>query len=636
MVVIVQAQCGQCEMVSDVISNGSFSSGNTGFSTDLNLGTGFFCPLCPEGTYAVGSFAFFYHSDFTGQDHTNPPNGQFMIVNGTAQEGINVWCQQVAVIPNTNYTLRFWVRDVSTNSNPHPMGVLQAAFNGTQIGGTIIAEGGWQEHVVQWNSGELTEVEVCIQNYQSNSGGNDFGLDDISMTACTAITPLFSANAGPDIEICAGETATIGTPSQTGYNYSWSLPEFLNNPNIAQPTVNWQDDINQEISFSFYVYQDTAGLGCITQDEMILTIHPAASVTITGNNSFCEGEESTLSAEGQYNDIIWSNGSSEQIIQVDETGIYTATVSLGNCSETASFEVNEIALPEINLGPDIAICETVLPLSLSVPFPVQWYNGIESTSINVESSGIYWASIQNNGCFEIDSIEVAIDELLSPSLPESAVICDQQSVLLECSYTGIWNTGDISSSITVNEAGAYSIEVVNGACVAMAQTIVSAQESPIVSLPEIVNFCEGDQVIIEANSAQNASYLWNDGNPYPYQRIDEGGWHILEVTNQCGSAKDSTFAVVEYCDWGLYIPNAFSPNNDGFNDGWIIKGNKITNVKVFVYNRFGDLIWFTEQLEDPWFPSEDNIGIDAYTYRVEAINYFGEEIVYTGHIRLLR
>ncbi len=195
------AQCGQCQFPVQLVTNGNFSSGNTGFSTSLNLGSGFFCPLCPEGTYAIGANAIFFHSDFLGTDHTNPPTGSFFIANGAGGLATSeVWCQTITVQPQTDYTFTFWGRDVTNNSNPHPLALLHASFNGEWIGDSLICSGGWQSHTVQWNSQSLTSVEICIVNTQSQGGGNDFGLDEF-LRFCREIDaePMFQLVAALSI-----------------------------------------------------------------------------------------------------------------------------------------------------------------------------------------------------------------------------------------------------------------------------------------------------------------------------------------------------------------------------------------------------------------------------------------------------
>ncbi|MFZ4785993.1 MAG: hypothetical protein ACOYLH_10985, partial [Flavobacteriales bacterium] len=226
------AQCGVCMEQVQLIQNGNFSSGNTGFTTNLTLGTGFFCPLCNEGTYGVGSNAWFFHNDFTGNDHTNPPSGNFFIANGIGGAGFEVWCQSVQVLPNTDYTFSFWARDVTDNPNPHPLAQLQPTFNGLAVGELLVASGGWQQGVVNWNSGNDTSVNICLVNMETGTGGNDFGLDDISLVGCHPVTLSHSASAGLDITICEDESAQIDMPTFTGYNYTWTSSSSLNSTTI--------------------------------------------------------------------------------------------------------------------------------------------------------------------------------------------------------------------------------------------------------------------------------------------------------------------------------------------------------------------------------------------------------------------
>ncbi|MFM7311510.1 MAG: hypothetical protein ACKOZY_12960, partial [Flavobacteriales bacterium] len=229
----VQAQCGPCQYAVNLVTNGNFSSGNSGFTTTLTYSPGpiFFCPLCSENTYAIGANASLYHNNFTGNDHTNPPNGNFFIANGPGQANVNVWCQTFSVQPNTLYTFTFWARDVTNNSNPHPYAILQASFNGVLDPLTVEANGGWEQYSTTWNSGSATSLQLCIINQQSNTGGNDFGLDDISFTGCQNYHLAHAANAGPDIAICSGNAVNLGAPSNTGYQYTWSASPFLNATN---------------------------------------------------------------------------------------------------------------------------------------------------------------------------------------------------------------------------------------------------------------------------------------------------------------------------------------------------------------------------------------------------------------------
>ncbi len=630
------AQCDACFQEVNVITNGSFSQGNTGFTTDLTLGTGFICPLCPEGTYAIGQFAFFYHSDFIGFDHTNPPAGQFMIANGTAEEGIEVWCQTVDLEPQTEYTIRYWGRDVTNNTNPHPLAVLHVAINGELVGDSLVAEGDWQENVITWNSGNLTTADICIVNYQSNPGGNDFGLDDISMTACVPIVLEHSADAGADVEVCSGESIQLGMAPHAGYNYSWQGDAVLQNSNSAQTIFQSPMDLSVPTTYVFTLTLDSANVGCITQDELMVTVNPLPTLAIDGPSQICEGEEASLEALGNFQDILWNTGATGSSILASTAGSYFAEASLGQCDISTTFILEVIDLPDLDLGTDVQVCETSAPVILSVQDPALWNTGVISNSIEVNSSGQFTATITSSNCSISDTINVVIDTFPTSTLLEEYTLCQGSTIDLNSGQSGQWNTGVFSNQIQVDDAGLYTVAISNGQCQLISSTVVIEKTIPAPELPQEVSICEGESYFLDPGLFEESDYLWNDGETNPIYRADKSGIYEVEVSNECGTASASTEVSVELCDWGLYIPNAFTQDGNGVNEDWVVKGYNVTNVKIFVYNRFGDMIFFTEQLESPWAPDVFEVGQDAYTYRVEALNYNGVKIERHGHIRLLR
>src|SRR5262249_30875601 len=143
----------------ELIANGNFSGGITGFSSSYALTTN----LYPEGTYYVGSNPNAYHSGFSGcGDHTGS-SGNMMIVNGSGNVGVQVWCQTVNVLPNTNYAFSCWVTSVAAGSPA----ILQFSINGSLLGSPFTAPANvcpWQQFYVIWNSGGNTAANICIVN----------------------------------------------------------------------------------------------------------------------------------------------------------------------------------------------------------------------------------------------------------------------------------------------------------------------------------------------------------------------------------------------------------------------------------------------------------------------------------------
>ena len=197
----------------NLISNGDFSAGDTGFTSDYIYGTGGGVGLLSnEGQYAIASNAGTTHNQFANcNDHTG--GGNMMVVNASG-DASNIWCQNIMVDANTDYFFSAWVTSV-TSQNPAQ---LQFSVNGVQLGSPFNASAAtcnWQQFSAGWSSGTATSVEICVVNTNFTPAGNDFALDDISFQAyCTTtasvainVTELVSDVTIPN-QIC-GAAATI-------------------------------------------------------------------------------------------------------------------------------------------------------------------------------------------------------------------------------------------------------------------------------------------------------------------------------------------------------------------------------------------------------------------------------------------
>jgi len=631
----ILAQCAACQYSVDLINNGDFQSGNTGFTTSLDYSPGpiFFCPLCDENTYAIGANATLYHSGFAGSDHTNPPSGNFFIANGPGQNGSLVWCQNLAVQPNTDYTFTFWGRDVTNNSNPHPYALLQASFNGTLSSDTLEANGGWEEFTMTWNSGSTTNLDLCIINQQSLTGGNDFGLDDISLTACYNYQLTQAAFAGDDVTICSDESIQLGQSSIAGYNYTWDNGSGLSSTTSSNPTLSINNVSTTPIVETYIVTRDSANVGCTATDTVHVTVLPMPEFSLGSDIVICPGETATLDAGSGWDNITWSTTEETQTVVAGQ-GNYTATVELNNCTRTDDVAVTEQVMPVIDLGADQNICSTT-ELTLDAGTTVLWSTGQSAQTLAIDAAGEYSALYTQGNCETSDTIFVAMTTPTAINLPEDTLFCEGTTLTLYSGVSGLWSTGDLGSSITVSQPAYYDIVVQEGPCISSAGTTVEMLPLPIVSLDDDESICEDDSLLLIAYDDVNDDYLWSTGDTIANIYTSGEGIYSVIVSNECGSATDSIEIFTYPCSWGLYIPSSFTPNDDLFNDSWSIQGYNVSNIYITVYNRFGDAIFTANDLGVPWYPST-GIYDDVYNYRVVATAYDGSNIEQTGHIYLLR
>jgi hypothetical protein len=171
----------------NLLVNGDFEGGASGFSSDYNYSPG---DLGPAGAYDVINDPRHDHPLFAVMgDHTSGA-GLMMVINGASTPDVNVWAEAgIPVTPHTNYTFSGWVASVYYSNTAQ----LDLDINGSQVGPTVLApgvEGVWQQFSVTWNSGSATKADLAVVNQNISPDGNDFALDDISLaSAGTAPEP---------------------------------------------------------------------------------------------------------------------------------------------------------------------------------------------------------------------------------------------------------------------------------------------------------------------------------------------------------------------------------------------------------------------------------------------------------------
>ena len=204
----------------NVVYNGNFDAGNTGFTTSLNYFTPY-TTIGGFGTYTISNdvkgFWQYYidsHTAFGG-------SGNMMIVDGKTTPNSIVWSQKVQVEPDTYYAFSAQVMSCWASNMEEQYALLQFSVNGSQLGPVFHSPSvlySWEQFYQIWYSGNNTTATLTILNQNSNGLGNDFAIDEIRLDAlsysCEAIRQVTIRIEGGDTDsleiasICAGETYT--------------------------------------------------------------------------------------------------------------------------------------------------------------------------------------------------------------------------------------------------------------------------------------------------------------------------------------------------------------------------------------------------------------------------------------------
>lgn len=283
---------------SNLIVNGNFESGNSGFTSGhtyvATQRSGTTGGLYPEKTYTVAANPNLYHANFWGRDHTKADGtGNFMLVNvDEANRLTNIWTQTVTVTPNTLYYFTGWA--VSLN-NASPFANIEGSVNGTVIGstGTLVSKssdnnsGTWSRFYGTWNSGNNTSAILTIRNIENGGGGKDLGIDDLEFKAVSTYITRVSASGTDAQSLCAQSPLDTIAYSIGG---DGSAPPVTGLP--AGVSTTWNSNVLKIVgtpttpgNYSYTVNQGATGCNKQTLAGTISAVPPTVAPVLNGNTS---------------------------------------------------------------------------------------------------------------------------------------------------------------------------------------------------------------------------------------------------------------------------------------------------------------------------------------------------------------
>ena len=160
-------------------------------------------------------------------------------------------------------------------------------------------------------------------------------------------------------------------------------------------------------------------------------------------------------------------------------------------------------------------------------------------------------------------------------------------------------------------------------------------------LTEAITLCQKDFKAVSLSvNADYTKYLWDNGNITPSIEVNQEGQYTISVTDTCGDTYTQS-TTVTICDCNLYVPNTFTPNKDGKNEGYRVInhcGFAIYHLKIF--NRWGQLLFQTQDPKQAWDGTYDGKPVTEGIYLISLrYGYKGAKTRnsdYNGLIHLLR
>jgi gliding motility-associated-like protein len=436
--------------------------------------------------------------------------------------------------------------------------------------------------------------------------------------ACTTVTlvnpPQIIISTSNDTLICQNGTGYLSASATGGttYTFNWS--------NIA--STNDSVSVNPIGDSTYYVQAESEN-GCLSAiDSIIVTVRLPISGIISPQDTVCPGYPATLSVTGNdglgspYN-FVWSDGStgtgvSNTIFVTPTTdSVYTVTITDG-CESTPLVLTTKVVIAPLPV-PLIQITDGIDKKCEIADFKLL------NISDTLMTQSVIWNVSNGLTASNIDTLSV---EGLSAGLYDVQLIVTSPQ-------------GCIDSTTFNNYLTVYPQPI----------SMFKFSPNPVYMFNTQVNFT--------SYSTGAESFIWNieQGSPAfsqlenPTTQFPDGEtgeyFVTLEVTSEFGCKDTSIQKVIVMPEVIIYAPNTFTPDNDEHNQNWgiHIEGIDVTDFNLLIFNRWGEIIWESNDPLGTWDGTFNGsiIPQGTYSWVIRAKDLLNDgKYEFNGYINILR
>lgn len=405
--------------------------------------------------------------------------------------------------------------------------------------------------------------------------------------------------------------------------------------------------------------------------------NPIDVVAVNGN------AQDTLTYIWSPNSLVASGQGTDSIIVMSNNAPATMTVVAENqygCRDSAQTNLDLAPPLDLSVMPDTLICTTNITLSANSNtsnVQYQWatdanfntvlgQNASLSTNV-VANQTVYYIQVEDSfGCTKLDSVlvnyqpaDIIVDSvgINCAGLPVQLTATNlnaQDTLTYQWTPQGSILSGQNTDSVTVAPVSTTTYTAIaqnQYGCSTTAQTtVVVASNNPTLSITATQDTVwAGDATQLIATQQSGYSYSWaldstlsSDTIFNPTAQPVTTTTYYLTVTDPTGCAtKDSItiYVTSPICDEPhIFVPNAFTPDGDGYNDVIVVEGALITDVYFVIYNRWGEQVFETNVKNEGWDGTFKGKACppDVYGYYMKCKCLDGNEFFKKGNITLLR
>lgn len=470
--------------------------------------------------------------------------------------------------------------------------------------------------------------------------------------------------------IAFNDLSTTGSPI---YDWTWEFPTEFKDENPVVPTGVFDlPTFEAKLTILF-------GNGCslsvskditvnLIEDNILDTVVVCSDAGVYlnpgGNTSYQYTWTPSIGLDDTTSANPLANPASTQTYTVDIVDLSGAD----SCMVTKDITV-VVAPVDVNAIGDTTVCDDATEVNLSATHTgaeFAWYDDpslVTPISFDADvlvAAGTYYAVSTNDlGCVMVDTVNVISSPLAISLVQDNFTICSGENASLEVNPSGL----DIEWYLDGVLVGTGSPMVVNpdvsGDYVAQATNAEGCQDSIVayvdVSVVDLSITATKDTIFNTQSSELNATggmitYSWtpDDGSldnvnvANPIATPSATTTYTVQVTDANGCTAEESYTIVvseTLCgEPYIYLPNAFTPNGDHQNDVLYLRGLDLSEIHLYIYNRWGQQVFETRDQSYGWdgnFNGEPVVP-DVYGYYLRVRCGNGEEYFKKGNISVLK
>ncbi len=393
-----------------------------------------------------------------------------------------------------------------------------------------------------WSSGNVTSLTWQTHNVSFTPTHNWSNvLFTIHNLGCTDMPYIMLDNiayahtvviANHNLAICSNPATIYAGPGWD--SYLWSNGATIQSTSVTS-------------SGEYYVTATYNSHDTIDSVHVTLT-HPYLNLDIGNDTTICNAATIPLDAGTGFNHYLWSTGSTNQSITVQQTGNYNVfTTDTANCNYYDTIHIVINPAHSLNLGHDTAFCD-YHPYMLDAGSAFDSYNwstGATTQTISVNTTGTYFVSATNNYCSvsAYDTIHLTFHNLPLANAGYDDTICYGSSTSLQASggTSYHWNSSPYLSCTTCSNPIAsplattiYTVTVTNSTgCTSSDHVTVNVVYGYFNQTLSNCGNNDGTMGIVPMGGSGSYSYLWSTTPPQTTQNLVNlhAGIYTVTVTD---------------------------------------------------------------------------------------------------------